>query len=92
MRRSKDFPRCSFRQARFDIADYRGGIGASDYILPAAREPYQEAMASAAVIAEVRPDHYVAEIAPIAEQTATAAESQSARRGIARVDRRNLAV
>lgn len=62
------YRRCSFRQARFDVADNGGGIGASDYILPAAREPYQEAMASAAVIAEVRPDHYVAEIAPIAER------------------------
>lgn len=75
-----------------DVADNGGGIGASDNVLAAALEPYQKAMASASVIAEIGSDHYVAEIAPVAEQSATAAESQSARRGIARVDRRNLAV
>lgn len=77
---------------QFDVADNGGGIGASDNVLAATFELDQKAMASAAVIAEIGSDHYVAEIAPVAEQSATAAESQSPRRGIARVDRRDLAV
>ena len=53
-------------------------VFATDHVLPFVFQFYVKALASVSIITEVLADDYIAEIAPVTEETARSAKSDSA--------------
>lgn len=76
----------------FDCGGHRYVVLTACYVLAPAFKPDVEALAAVGVITEILANYYVAEIAPVAEEAAAAAESDAAGRWVACVGRLDVGI